>query len=88
MNKAGLLLMKAGSRTLRMISQGLQFEQVSEGEAQKRIELCNGCEMLTKSRQCHKCGCEVDFKVTLKTDPVMTGFNIEKTNNICPLGKW
>lgn len=83
-----LLLAKAGSRMLKMIADGMHFEKVMPEEAQRRIDICNGCPLLTDGRQCSSCGCEVDFKVTLKTNPILTGFNAEKTENKCPKGFW
>jgi hypothetical protein len=41
-----------------------------------RLNLCNECEHLIKiTRQCSKCFCIVDGKVSLK-------------NSKCPVGKW
>lgn len=83
-----LLLAKAGSRFLKMISDGMQFEKVSPEEAHRRVEICEGCDKLTEERQCRECGCLVDFKVTLKTNPILKGFGAEKTDNKCPNGFW
>lgn len=42
----------------------------------KRLEICNSCEFLTKlTKQCKKCGCFMEFKSKLK-------------NAGCPIGKW
>lgn len=50
---------------------------ISDNEKiQKRIEICNVCDKLTKPfRLCSKCGCLVDSKVKLNEAS-------------CPLGKW
>lgn len=86
--EAKLLLGKAGSMALKMLSQGLEFELVEEATVGHRLAICNRCESLTASRQCRECGCEVDFKVTLKTDPIRTGMNFRKMVNKCPKGNW
>ena len=41
----------------------------------KRLEICNECPELTKTRQCKKCHCFVDGKTALE-------------NAYCPLRKW
>jgi len=88
MNKASLILAKTGSRALKMIAEGFDFEQVDEQEARRRLSICEGCPLLTDLRQCSVCGCEVDFKVTLNTNPILTVFKAEKTTNECPKGEW
>ena len=83
-----LLLLGAGSRMLKMIDDGMHFEKVTPETAQARIETCEGCELMTEDRQCRECGCLVDFKVTLKTNPILKGFGAEETDNKCPKGFW
>ena len=41
----------------------------------KRLEICRGCEYLTKSNRCKKCGCFMKIKARLSTAS-------------CPIGKW
>ena len=86
--KGRLLLARAGSRMLKMIADGMQFKKVSPEVAQARIETCEGCESMTEDRQCRECGCLVDFKVTLETNPILKGFGAEETENKCPKGFW
>ena len=43
---------------------------------EKRMDLCNGCEFLTKTtKQCQKCNCFMTAKTRL-------------ANADCPIGKW
>lgn len=87
-DRGRLLLSRAGSRMLKMIADGFAFEKVTPEEAQRRIGICEGCPLLTDKRQCRECGCEVDFKVTLKTNPVLSAFSKDIELNKCPKGKW
>ena len=83
-----LLLTKAASRMLKMVADGMAFEKVSPEVAQARIDICEKCPLLSKGRQCKSCGCEVDFKVTLKTNPMLSAFSTEIELNKCPKGFW
>lgn len=87
MTKGGKILSKFGSKVLEMVAEGFDFEQVAEQEAQQRLDICRACENL-EGDQCGLCGCNVEFKVTLKTNPVLTVFKAEKTENKCPAGNW
>jgi hypothetical protein len=87
MQTTKLLLAKAGSRALKMVSDGFDFEQVSEEKAQERLAICKDCKHL-QGDQCGVCGCEVEFKVTLKSNPVLTVFKAKKKENKCPKGFW
>lgn len=87
MNQIKSLIGRAGSRVLKMLDEGFDFEQVTEETAQRRLAICQGCDKIDGD-QCSVCGCEVAFKVTLKTNPVLTVFKAEKTDNKCPAGKW
>lgn len=59
------------------IGRGLLSEKVPEDKAIRdhRINTCNSCPELLKTRQCRKCGCFVDAKTKLR-------------NEACPLKKW
>lgn len=87
MTKTKQILTRTGSEVLKMISDGFDFEQVSEEEAQRRLSICNGCDKL-EGDQCGLCGCKVEFKVTLKTNPVLSVFKAKKETNKCPAGNW
>lgn len=49
--------------------------RASEEEVASRLDICGGCDELSITRQCKKCGCFMDIKAKL-----------EKA--VCPLGKW
>ncbi len=42
-------------------------ERVDLDEYTRRISICNGCDRLTKTRQCRLCYCFVDAKAQSKT---------------------
>lgn len=51
-------------------------EHSDEQEAQKRLNICKGCDRFLKlTSQCKECGCVMVGKVKLKAAT-------------CPLGKW
>lgn len=49
-------------------------QTLGEGEAQKRLDICNSCPLMA-DRICEGCGCNVDEKVT-------------KSEEKCPIYKW
>lgn len=53
-----------------------------------RIAICEGCteHFIQEERRCDVCCCPMDFKVTLKYDPIK-GI-MKKTLIDCPKGKW
>lgn len=76
------------SLALRWIDKGYHFEKVSEATAKMRIAICEGCKehFIEDERRCDVCCCPMDFKVTLKYDPIQ-GI-MKKTLITCPVGKW
>jgi hypothetical protein len=76
---------KMGSEALRLLDKGFHFERVSEGQALTRLSICDVCEF-RKGKQCGVCGCELDFKARLATNPTKIGY--KKTQNKCPKGRW
>lgn len=53
-----------------------KIERVSEQEANKRLNICLGCDRLIKlTTQCKECGCFMNAKTKL-------------AHSSCPLGKW
>jgi hypothetical protein len=52
------------------------IEKLSEEIAQKRLDMCLGCDRLIKiTNQCKECGCFMNLKTKLP-------------NAFCPIGKW
>jgi hypothetical protein len=52
------------------------IEKLSEEVAQKRLDICLGCDRLIKiTNQCKECGCFMNLKTKLP-------------NAFCPIGKW
>jgi len=76
------------SMALRWIDKGYHFEKVADPVAKMRLAICEGCEehFIQEERRCDVCCCPMDFKVTLKFDPIM-GI-MKKTLVTCPLDKW
>ena len=61
---------------LRKIPQKIKAQLVYDEEIiHHRWDLCQGCEFLTKSNRCKKCGCFMKFKT-----------RVAKMK--CPLDKW
>lgn len=80
-------LADATSMTLKLIDQGFKLHKVTEEAASLRLSICEGCtQFIVEERRCAECCCPMDFKVTLKYDPVM-GI-MKKTLIECPIGKW
>lgn len=81
-------LADAVSLTLRWIDDGFNLEKVDEQTAAFRIAICEGCKehFIQEERRCDVCCCPMDFKVTLKYDPVK-GI-MKKTLITCPKDKW
>lgn len=69
----------AALRTAELIAAGKPI-YVESSEFQRRIAICNGCELLDKdSMRCRKCGCRMDAEITGKARLVV---------GQCPVGKW
>ena len=52
------------------------IEKLSEEVANKRLDICLGCDRLIKlTNQCKECGCFMNLKTKLP-------------NATCPIGKW
>jgi hypothetical protein len=69
----------AAVKTAELLAQGKPI-YVEDIEFQRRVEICNGCDLLDKdSMRCRKCGCRMDAEITGKARLVV---------GECPLGKW
>ena len=81
-------LADAVSLTLKWIDDGFHLEKVGEETSKMRIAICEGCteHFIAEERRCDVCCCPMDFKVTLKYDPIK-GI-MKKTLITCPLEKW
>lgn len=80
-------LADAVSLGLKWIDDGFRLEKVDEETAKLRLAICEGCDRFIKEeRRCSECCCPMDFKVTLKYDPIK-GI-MKKTLITCPVGKW
>lgn len=70
--------LKKGAKSLFNIAKNAAkgIDQSVPKEVEKeRISLCNGCDKLTRTRQCAECLCFVDAKTKFKQEE-------------CPLKKW
>lgn len=69
--------MKRIFRFLKAIIKYILFGKVLDNKTiQKRISICNSCELYDKTHdKCEKCGCYIHFKCILNTE-------------ICPINKW
>lgn len=81
-------LADAASMTLQLIDKGFKLHKVNTETSELRLAICEGCMVgwIPTERRCAKCCCPMDFKVTLKYDPIK-GI-MKKTLIECPLGKW
>ncbi len=65
----------------------LIHDKVSEDEANRRIKICEGCELFdAKTRQSTICSCYMDSKVKAKRHFELTEFKVVDTH--CPKNKW
>jgi len=78
------------STTLQWLDKGFDLVKVPEDAQKVRIRICERCPKFeTKDRRCSECGCpNMDFKASLKYDPIRSGFIAKRTLISCPLGKW
>ena len=77
----------AASAALQLIDKGFTLEKVDELTQKLRISMCEMCDNFdSKDRRCLACCCPMDFKTTLKFDPIKGFF--KKTLVECPLQKW
>ena len=77
----------AVSLALKWVDDGFKLEKVDEMTAGMRIAICEGCQYFIRDeRRCAHCCCPMDFKVTLKFDPIK-GI-MKKTLITCPVDKW
>ncbi len=65
-----------GQAALRHAATG--FQQVSEEEYQRRLEVCQGCEFF-RNNSCMKCGCQVAGSLLSKA---------RWASSVCPEKKW
>lgn len=81
-------LADAASLALRWIDDGFKLEKVDPETSALRLLICEACtdHFIKEERRCDVCCCPMDFKVTLKYDPIK-GI-VRKTKVACPLEKW
>lgn len=79
----------AVSNGLKWIDKGFRLEKVSEGEAALRMAICEACpDLILEKKRCAHCCCPMEFKVTLKYNPLEIGVITKKKLITCPIGKW
>lgn len=79
----------AASLTIQWLSKGFAVEKVDDITQKLRISVCQACDNFEKTeRRCLECCCPMDFKTTLRFDPIKTTTNFRKTKTACPIGKW
>lgn len=78
------------SAGLQWINKGFDLVKVPDDVQKVRIAICEGCPKFEeKDRRCSECGCpNMDFKTSLKYDPIKTGLVLKKTEIKCPLNNW
>lgn len=77
------------STGLQWIDKGFELAKVSEEVRQLREAICKGCDdVIPADFRCAHCCCPMEFKITLKYDPIKTAEKMKKTLIVCPLGKW
>lgn len=63
--------------------------QVSDATYEQRIAKCKECpNYKSATNQCKACGCFLSIKARLMYDPVVQQRTGEKTETVCPDGKW
>lgn len=79
----------AVSLGLKWIQKGFKLDTVDAITQTFRIATCELCPKFDqKDRRCLECCCPMDFKTTLKYDPIKSGAMLQKTVVKCPLSKW
>ena len=80
------------SFTLQWIDKGFDLIKVPDGVQQARIRICENCpdkKFEEKDRRCTECSCpNMDFKTSLKYDPIKSGIIARKVLITCPLKHW
>ena len=79
----------AVSQGLQLMDKGYTLKKVTEEVRQLREAICKGCtDIIPADFRCAHCCCPMEFKITLKYNPIETAKNLKKTLIVCPLGKW
>ena len=74
---------------LKWIDKGFDLEKVDSETAEFRLEICRGCDdLIPENNRCAHCCCSMDFKVTLKYNPIQRDIMLKKKLVACPIGKW
>lgn len=78
------------SATLQWVDKGFDLVKVPQEIQQVRIKICESCPKFEeKDRRCLECGCpNMDFKTSLKFDPIKSGLVVKKELITCPLNHW
>jgi len=80
------------STALQWIDKGFDLVKVPNETQQLRIKICESCpskKFEEKDRRCTSCGCpNMDFKTSLKYDPIKTGMVMKKELITCPENHW
>lgn len=78
------------STALQWIDKGFHLVKVPNDVQQLRIKICENCPFFEEEdRRCTSCGCpNMDFKTSLKYDPIKTGLVAKKTLITCPENHW
>lgn len=86
------ILADVTSATLRWIDKGFDLVKVPDEVQRFRIKTCENCpakKFIEKDRRCDECGCpNMDFKTSLKYDPIKSGMVARKVLIECPLKYW
>lgn len=83
------VLADAVSNGLKWIDKGFHLEKVETEVAEFRIAICNGCnDLIVEKKRCAHCCCPMEFKVTLKYNPIEIGVLLKKKLVTCPINKW
>jgi hypothetical protein len=80
------------SATIQWIDAGYDLTKVPDEVQALRIKICESCpagKFEQKDRRCTSCGCpNMDFKASLKYDPIESGLVMKKTLITCPENYW
>lgn len=80
------------SLSLQWLDKGFDLVKVPEDVAALRFSICRKCpsgKYEPNDKRCLECTCpNMDFKSSLKYDPIKRGFIGKKTPVTCPLGHW
>lgn len=82
----------AVSLAVQWIDAGFDLVKVDEEVQRLRFTICQNCPSKkydATDKRCLECGCpNMDFKTTLKYDPIKTGTVGKRTEVVCPNNHW